>query len=218
MKRIGQNDTAIVAEQYGRALLDAAQADSRHHRDEDGLWQCSYRKAAVLIALTNRPQPGVILTQRPQWLRSHAGQVAFPGGKIDEGDRDAPAAALREAEEEIALAAAQVAILGTAPAYHSNSGYHITPVLATIPADLPLIANPVEVEEWFEVPAHHLFAEENYHYRQVEWQGKQRGFYDMTWKKWRIWGITAGIILNLARGCQELPANYQQNGADDQKR
>ena len=82
----------------------------------------SLRDAAVLIAFTDRPDPGVILTQRPQWLRSHAGQVAFPGGKIDPGDADAVDAALREAEEEIGLHRRDVAVAGTTDAYRSGSG------------------------------------------------------------------------------------------------
>ena len=96
-----------------------------------------YRPAAVLIALTDRTDPGVILTQRPDWLRSHAGQVAFPGGKIDDSDSDVFAAALREAEEEIALPRDAVTILGEAYTYHSGSGYRISPVLGIIPPDLP---------------------------------------------------------------------------------
>jgi 8-oxo-dGTP pyrophosphatase MutT (NUDIX family) len=158
-----------------------------------------YRPAAVLVPITDRPDPGVILTRRPAWLRSHAGQVAFPGGKIDPEDESVIAAALREAEEEIALPRHEVEILGTADHYHSGSGYRITPVVGVVAPDLPLKAHPDEVEEWFEVPLATLFNRANYAVKQVEWQGQMRSYYDMDWQGRRIWGVTAGIIANLSR-------------------
>jgi 8-oxo-dGTP pyrophosphatase MutT (NUDIX family) len=173
--------------------------------DETYLGTPTLRDAAVLIAFTDRPDPGVILTQRPQWLRSHAGQVAFPGGKIDPGDVDAVDAALREAEEEIGLNRRDVTIAGTCDAYRSGSGYHITPVLGVIPPDLPLDPNPDEVEDWFEVPLDILFDPGNYDRQQAYWQGHDRHYYDMMWQGRRIWGVTAGIIVNLAR---RLPAGW----------
>ena len=165
------------------------------------------RDAAVLVAFTDRPNPGVILTQRPQWLRSHAGQVAFPGGKIDPGDRGAVDAALREAEEEIGLNRRDVMVAGTTTAYRSGSGYHITPVLGVIPPDLPLDPNPDEVEDWFEVPLDILFDPGNYQLRHANWQGQDRHYYDMDWQGRRIWGVTADIIINLAR---RLPAGWHR--------
>lgn len=169
--------------------------DERHfHKPET-----EYRAAAVLIALTDREKPGVILTQRPNWLRSHAGQVAFPGGKIDAEDRDAVAAALREAHEEIALPAEAVSILGEADLYYSGSGYRIAPVVGVIPPDLPLQANPDEVEDLFEVPLDFLLDPDNSVVRSALWQGQQRQYFDIDWQGRRIWGVTAGIIANLAR-------------------
>jgi 8-oxo-dGTP pyrophosphatase MutT (NUDIX family) len=158
-----------------------------------------YRAAAVLIPITDRPEPGVILTQRPTWLRSHAGQVAFPGGKIDPEDKSPIAAALREAEEELSLPRDQVTILGATDIYTSGSGYHITPVVGIIAPDLPLVANPQEVEDWFEVPLHFLLDPTNLEKRAAIWQGQNRHYYDMQWNGRRIWGVTAGIIANLAR-------------------
>lgn len=181
------------------AALDPAREidvlDERHLGSE----KIDYRAAAVLIAITDRADPGVILTLRPSWLRSHAGQVAFPGGKIDADDADAIAAALREAHEEIALPAEHVSILGEADPYYSGSGYKIAPVIGIIPPDLPLEANPEEVEELFEVPLDFLLDPVNAQMRTAIWQGQQRQYYDMDWQGRRIWGVTAGIIANLAR-------------------
>ena len=97
-------------------------------------------EAAVLIAVTDRPDPGVILTQRPRTMRDHPGQVAFPGGKIDEGE-DAVAAALREGWEELELDPASVRVIGTSDRYQTGTGFDITPVLGVIPPDLPLVAH-----------------------------------------------------------------------------
>jgi 8-oxo-dGTP pyrophosphatase MutT (NUDIX family) len=159
----------------------------------------NHRPAAVLIAITDREEPGVILTQRPTWLRSHAGQVAFPGGKIDEDDIDAVAAALREAEEEIGLLPELVEILGEADTYYTGSGYRIVPIIGIIPPDLVLTANPQEVEDWFEVPLAFLLDPANAKVESGFWQGHVRQYYDMDWQGRRIWGVTAGIIANFAR-------------------
>ncbi len=158
----------------------------------------AHRPAAVLIPITDRAEPGVILTQRPDWLRSHAGQVAFPGGKIDETDKDPVDAALREAEEELALKRSDVRVIGTADTYFSGSGYKIVPVVGIIPPDLTFTPNPGEVADWFEVPLSFLLDTDNAAKRQADWGGQIREYYDMQWGERRIWGVTAGIIANLA--------------------
>ena len=185
-----------------RAEIVAALDPARSIEIEDERYleiEYDYREAAVLIPITDRPEPGVILTQRPDWLRSHAGQVAFPGGKIDADDASAIEAALREAEEELAMPRAHVNVLGEADIYHTGSGYRIAPVVGVIPPDLPLIANPDEVSDWFEVPLAFLLDPVNLQRQQGVWQGQNRHYYDMTWQGRRIWGVTAGIIANLAR-------------------
>jgi 8-oxo-dGTP pyrophosphatase MutT (NUDIX family) len=158
-----------------------------------------HRAAAVLIPITDRAEPGVILTQRPTWLRSHAGQVAFPGGKIDESDENSIFAALREAEEELNIPPARVEIIGVADTYYSGSGYSIVPVVGIIPPDLELRPNPQEVEDWFEVPLAFLLDPANSIKKEANWNGQQRSYYDMQWGERRIWGVTAGIIANLVR-------------------
>ncbi len=159
----------------------------------------THRPAAVLIAITRRTEPGVILTQRPDWLRSHAGQVAFPGGKIDLDDADEIAAALREAEEEIALPGTLVDVIGTTDVYFTGSGYRITPVIGVIPPDTALTPNPAEVESVFEVPLSFLLDPANMVKSSAVWQGQPREYYELMWQDRRIWGVTAGIIANLAR-------------------
>ncbi len=159
----------------------------------------THREAAVLVPITQRDKPGVILTQRPEWLNSHPGQVSFPGGKIDAGDADAIAAALREADEELAIPPAKVDIMGIADIYYSGSGYAITPVVASVPADLDLTPCPNEVEDWFEVPLDFLLDPANAVRKQATWNGQERSYYDMQWQNRRIWGVTAGIIANLVR-------------------
>ena len=158
-----------------------------------------HRAAAVLIPITDRAEPGVILTQRPTWLRSHAGQVAFPGGKVDDTDESSIFAALREAEEELNIPPARVEVIGVADTYYSGSGYSIAPVVGIIPPDLDLQPNPQEVEDWFEVPLAFLLDPANSIKKETNWNGQQRSYYDMQWGERRIWGVTAGIIANLVR-------------------
>jgi 8-oxo-dGTP pyrophosphatase MutT (NUDIX family) len=175
-------------------------------RDERDFIVDSHRAAAVLIPITNRDEPGVILTTRPDFLRSHAGQVAFPGGKVDDSDADEIAAALREAHEELAIPPHKVRVVGTTDVYYSGSGYRITPVVGIIPPDLDLIANPQEVEDWFEVPLSFLIDPANAVQKSANWNGFDRSYYDMNWQGRRIWGVTAGIIANFVRRLRvEMP-------------
>lgn len=155
-------------------------------------------EAAVLIAVTDRPQPGVILTRRPGTMRDHPGQVAFPGGKLDPGE-DAVTAALREGHEELALDPARVRVIGTTDRYQTGTGFDITPVLGVVPPDLPLAPHPREVESWFEAPLSLLMDERNWQSNTVFWKGAQRQFYEMDHAGYRIWGVTAAICANLSR-------------------
>lgn len=154
--------------------------------------------AAVLIAVTDRPAPGVILTQRPHGMRDHPGQVAFPGGKTDPGE-DAIEAALREAEEELAMRRTDVRVIGTTDRYQTGTGFDITPVLGVVPPDLPLVANPHEVEAWFEAPLDVLLDRESWTEHEVFWNGAMRRYLEYHYEGFRIWGVTAAIIANLSR-------------------
>ncbi|MGE4410141.1 MAG: CoA pyrophosphatase [Sphingomonadales bacterium] len=158
-----------------------------------------FAPAAVLIAITDRPEPGVILTQRASHLRKHAGQVAFPGGRIDEQDEDAIAAALREAEEEITLPPGQVEIIGTSDSYRTFTGFDIMPVIGVIPPDLPFRPHEAEVETLFEVPLDFLLSPANRARKEVLFSGALHQYYEILWEEHRIWGVTAAIIANLSK-------------------
>jgi 8-oxo-dGTP pyrophosphatase MutT (NUDIX family) len=154
--------------------------------------------AAVLVAITDRPEPGVILTVRREHLRTHAGQVAFPGGRIDPGE-DAVAAALREAQEEIALDPAQVTVIGTTDPYCTVTNYLVTPVIGVIPPGLPLEPHEHEVADWFEAPLQFVLDPANQRQRSALFRGRERPYYEIEWEGRKIWGATAAMIINLSR-------------------
>lgn len=155
--------------------------------------------AAVLVAVVDREQPGVILTVRTETVRKHAGQISFPGGRIDPEDEGPVAAALREAEEEIGLPRSEVDVIGTADLYRTITGYEVTPVIGVVPPDLPLRPHPAEVAAIFEAPLEHLFDPKHQLIRTVEWRGGTRCYYEIDWRGRRIWGATAAMIVNLSR-------------------
>lgn len=171
-------------------------ADTRDPRIDAGL---IFLPAAVLVAITDRAEPGLILTQRSATLRKHAGQIAFPGGRVDEGDADEIVAALREAREEIALPPHRVEIIGTSDRYHTFTGFDIVPVLGVVPPDLPLVPQEGEVDEWFEMPLAFALDPANRLRKAAEWKGATRHYYEIHWEGRRIWGITAAILANLSK-------------------
>jgi 8-oxo-dGTP pyrophosphatase MutT (NUDIX family) len=157
-----------------------------------------YRPAAVLAAITERERPGFLLIHRPSNMRSHPGQVAFPGGKIDPGETPVEAA-LREAHEELGIRSADVTVIGTSDAYRTGTGYEVTPVIAVVPPDLELQPNPTEVAAWFEAPVDYLFDPVNQVEQSAFWQGAERRYIEIMWQQHRIWGVTGAIIANLAK-------------------
>jgi len=169
------------------------------HRDLELDQSAPLMNAAVLIAVTDRAEPGVILTQRTDTLARHAGQVAFPGGRIDPGDSGAIDAALREAEEEIALPRDRVIVIGEADRYRTVTGFEVTPVIGIVPPNLILIPSEAEVAQVFEVPLDFVLDTTNHIEVAVEWQGRNRHYYEINWNGHRIWGATAAMIVNLSR-------------------
>jgi len=157
--------------------------------------------AAVLIAITDRREPGIILTIRRDTMRTHAGQVAFPGGRIDPGE-EAVAAALREAHEELGLEPAVAEVVGPIEEYRTVTGFIVTPVIAVVPPDLPLSPHEHEVADWFEAPLAFLLDPANQRRRSALFQGRERHYYEIMWNERRIWGATAAMIVNLSRRLQ----------------
>jgi 8-oxo-dGTP pyrophosphatase MutT (NUDIX family) len=157
--------------------------------------------AAVMIAVTNRPEPGVVLTVRREHMRTHAGQVAFPGGRIDPGE-NAVQAALREAWEEIGLDPATAEVVDEVDTYRTITGFLVTPVLAVVPPDQQLSPHEHEVADWFEAPLHFVLDPANQQLKSALFQGRERHYYEIVWKDRRIWGATAAMIVNLSRRLQ----------------
>lgn len=158
------------------------------------------RAAAVLIPVVERDEPTVLLTQRAATLRDHAGQIAFPGGKIDPEDGGSPLrAALREAHEEIGLEADFVTPVGYLDLYMTRFGYRIVPTLARVRPGFSLTLNPDEVDDVFEVPLSFLMTPSNHLRHSRDWNGTLRSFTAMPFGDRYIWGVTAGILVNLYR-------------------
>ena len=155
------------------------------------------RAAAVLVPVVDHPEPTVLLTLRTGGLSTHAGQIAFPGGKIDPGDETPLAAALREAEEEIGLDRHLVEPLGYLAPYLSGTGFRIVPAVARVDPGFRLTVNPHEVDDVFEVPLAFLMGPENHQQHSREWRGMMRTYYAMPFGERYIWGVTAGILRNL---------------------
>jgi len=184
------------------ALADPTAAGARGDLDlNPDLWRQAGVKAtkpaAVLVPVIDRAEPTVLLTLRTAELASHAGQVAFPGGKIDPDDESPVAAALREAKEETGLAPGLIEPIGYLDLYLTFSGFRILPTVARVKSDFALTINPGEVTETFEVPLAFLMTPANIQRRSRNWNGIAREYYAISFGDRYIWGITAGIVRNL---------------------
>ncbi len=166
--------------------------------------------AAVLVPLVQHGHGlSVLLTQRTAHLPTHAGQIAFPGGKVDADDASVRAAALREAHEEVGLHPQHVEVIGDLPVYVTGTGFHVTPVVALVQPPLSLAPNPGEVDAVFEVPLAFLMDPANHRRHAFEWQGTQRQWFSMPYMETLpgmqapverfIWGATAGMLRNFYR-------------------
>ncbi len=156
------------------------------------------RPAAVLVPIIDRPSGlTVLLTRRSPNLSSHAGQVAFPGGRIDPGDDGPVGAALRETEEETGIPREFVTPVGLLDPYETGTGFVIVPVVGVLREGCTPRANPAEVDEIFEVPLAFLMDTANHQRHSGTWQGQERRYYAMPYETHNIWGATAGMIVNL---------------------
>jgi len=172
-------------------------------REEEAISEPPPCPASVLVPLVMRDRLTVLLTQRTAHLPTHAGQIAFPGGKQDPSDLTAVHAALREAQEEVGFEPDRLEVLGTLPLYRTGTGFVVTPVVALVPPDLCVQPNPHEVSAVFEVPLAFLMNPAHHRRHALEWQGRVRTWYSMPYndagrERW-IWGATAGMLRNLYR-------------------
>ena len=166
--------------------------------DGTGGREAASTAASVLIPLISHPQGlTVLFTQRTTHLRSHSGQVSFPGGRAEPGDASAEFTALRETEEEIGLRPSAVEVLGRLPDYRTRTGYRVTPVVGLLTPPVAFRPDPNEVAEIFEVPLDFLLDERNRQRRTREFQGQQVGYYVFEYGEKVIWGATAGMLVNL---------------------
>ena len=160
-------------------------------------------QAAVLVPIVLRERPTVLLTERTAHLSTHKGQVAFPGGRADPEDADAAATALREAQEEVGLAADKVELVGRLPTYVTGSSFIITPVVGLVSASASYRPNPFEVADLFEVPLSFLLNPAHHERHAMQWQGVDREWFALPYQDGEqqryIWGATAGMLRNLYR-------------------
>jgi len=186
-----------ILERLSRGALPALDEDFalyRHPPEKQPI------PAAVLVPLINQPHGvTVMLTQRSPHLYDHAGQISFPGGRVDPGDADRVGTALREAEEETGLPQASVAIIGTLPEFDIQTGFRVTPVVGWIEPPLTLDPDPFEVAEVFEVPLAFLLDPGNHRRHRDEINGRRRNYYSIPYESRNIWGATAGMLYSLYR-------------------
>ncbi len=157
-----------------------------------------YRPASVLVPIVARtPDITILLTQRTEDMPSHAGQVAFPGGRRHESDADDVATALRETEEEVGIGQDFIEVIGSYDHYQTGTGYEITPIVGIVTPGFTVRADPREVAAVFEVPLDHFLDERNHRIDSRMAQGRERRFYAMPYGQRYIWGATAGMLKNL---------------------
>jgi 8-oxo-dGTP pyrophosphatase MutT (NUDIX family) len=195
---------ALIAERLGTGASAEPQGDydlNPSMRDEapDDL-----TPAAVLIPIIVRPEGAtVLLTLRTDHLRDHAGQVSFPGGRVEPDDDGPVATALRETEEEIGLARSLVEVVGELEVYETRTGFRITPIVGMVEPGFTLTLDAFEVAEAFEVPLAIVLDPANFNRQSRMWRGARRTFYVLTFEDRLIWGATAGMLVNLSRRLAE---------------
>ena len=162
------------------------------------------RLAAVLVPLVEHAdEPSILLPRRADHLEKHSGQVAFPGGKVEDNDATPIAAALRETEEEIGLDASHIEIAGVLDTYQTGTGFLILPVVGFVKPGFTLTPDKNEVADVFEVPAHIALSKQNWKTDSGEWKGRMWNFYSMDYQGYNIWGATAGMLMHMSRRIAE---------------
>jgi 8-oxo-dGTP pyrophosphatase MutT (NUDIX family) len=166
---------------------------------QPGSFAVNCHHAAVLIPIICRSEPTLLLTRRSDHLRKHAGQVAFPGGKADPGDSSLIDTALREAEEEVAIPASAVRVLGQLAPLDSTSGYQVTPIVGLVPPNIAFHGNEEEVAGLFEIPLHEALSLSRYYSLDIHRGGINHQVYLSWYGNQCVWGLTAAIIRRLAQ-------------------
>jgi 8-oxo-dGTP pyrophosphatase MutT (NUDIX family) len=190
-------DAAALRERFAGRTLPAA---SIYGDDDAGRLAAAVTPASVLVPIvTHGAGLTVLFTQRTAHLRAHSGQVSFPGGRAEPGDASPEFTALRETQEEIGLAPERIEVLARMPEYLTRTGYRVTPVVGLVPPPLELVPDPREVEEVFEVPLAFLLDPANHQRETRDLAGRNVGFWVMQYDRHRIWGATAGMLVNLYR-------------------
>ncbi|MBL8428360.1 MAG: CoA pyrophosphatase [Dechloromonas sp.] len=170
-----------------------------HFVQEDGAEEQSLTPAAVLFPIVLREgEQTVLLTQRTAHLRDHAGQISFPGGRVEADDLSPSHTALRETEEEIGLSRERIEILGFLPEYRTGTGFRVTPVVGLVQPPFNLMPDPFEVAEVFEVPLAFLLDPANHQQHSLHYRGALRNYFAMPYGDYFIWGATAGMIRSLS--------------------
>ena len=180
-------------------FLKRAQRCLRDRADEALIGSTSAKPAAVLVPVVERPRGlNILLTQRSDELPTHAGQIAFPGGKIDAGDTSPLDAALRETFEETGIERRFVEPVGYLDTFETGTGFCIVPVVGVVSHGFELVPEPGEVTDIFEVPLAFLMEPRNHIHKNVMWKGKMRSFYEMPYEGRYIWGVTAAMLRNMS--------------------
>ncbi len=204
---------------YWRARVEAniAKASAQRVRDQfrewnphlvgDALFEARWRDhrkpAAVLIPVIERPEPTVLLTVRSSDTPSHAGQIAFPGGRVQSEDRDIVETALRETEEEVGISRRDVDILGALGVHHGGMGFSVTPVVGVVSPEVSPVACPREVAEIFEAPLAHFADLKNFVMEERSTEGVRYKMVAAPYERFHIWGLTAGILRSFAETLQD---------------
>ncbi|NNJ68386.1 MAG: CoA pyrophosphatase [Boseongicola sp.] len=193
--------TSDIRQRFEKALAKTGRPSSDFDLNSDVQLppERRLRPAGVLLAVAPRETGAVMfLTKRAPTLKHHPGQIAFPGGKVDDGDADPVAAALREAHEEIGLQPSIVEVLGALPAHETVTGFQVTPVLALVDEPFVPILELGEVAEVFEVPVAHVLDRNRYSIQSRRWRGTRRAYFTVPWGPYYIWGATARMLCALA--------------------